>query len=1075
MRTSRRILQRGLFFVLLGLSFALFTNPVFAQSTSSQIRVVVVDSSGNAVDGVGVRVTHIPTGRTQVLISTPAGLATARGMQVGGPYRVESADYERYISEAIEEVFLTLGETEVVDLVVTAGSTTLEEVIVSAQQLAERMKFGSGADYRRETIEAIPSLSRDFVSTLATDPKILVDNSVARGPAVSIAGGNYRYNSVTIDGVTQNDNFGLSKNASAGQRTPISIDAIEALEVNITPFDVTYGNFVGGNINVVTKSGTNEFHGSIYGYKTDDSFTGNSSDGVDLKIADFKEEYYGATFGGPIVKDKLFFFAAYEKFDTTRPSNTQSIDRIAGVTQADVDEAIDIFNTVYGFDPGKFADTDDDEDEKILFKLDWFINDDHRFAASYQKAEGDVLFDDFPELAILNSNRYNINEKLEAYSFQLFSNWNDSLSTELKIGFKDHINRQVSAGDTNTPDFGIFTDGGGFIGAGNDRFRHTNELDNETDSIKLRIDYQAGDHTLTGGWEQEKHTVRNLFLPGSKGWVEFFGLDALRNRDIAFVLYGNANSGVGKDAEANFSLTVDSFYLQDEWTLADNLSVKFGLRYDTYSNSDPVTENPYFTERNGFPNTENLDGKDLFSPRFGFNWAASDRLTVRGGAGLFGGGTPLIMLSNSYAGNSITRTFLAFFAPFFGPPISDNIAAFAAALPDPNSAFENFQQYIGPSALFDVDALHPDFDILSSWKFSLGFDYYADLGFLGDDWLISAEVIHTDVKNGYNVIDTKRVQIGTAPDGRPIYSIPNDSNPNDFENRGDYVVTNTSRGGGQVYTLNIAKSWDTDHGFFDGTLGVTLQDLEELRSYNRFVGFESFAMDPQLDMNNPSLADSRYETPRRITGTLNWSKELFGDNRTMVSLIYTGRSGLHFSHVFGSANIPTFGGAFLADWGSEADNPGSQLFYVPTGVDDPLVTGDPEFLANMNAYIDGEPCLSGSRGKAVERNACKSAWSNIFSVRFMQEIGIWDGKKLELTLDIENVGNLISSDWGRLENYTAPSNVAVANVAITADGSQYILSATTTDVVSPDTVVRLPAIAALPSVYRVQFGIRFRF
>lgn len=1064
MSFSSRFLQRGLLSLMLGASLSLIANPVFAQTTSSQLRVVVVDSSGNAVDGVDVRITHIPTQRTQVLTSSPGGLLTARGLQVGGPYRVESADFARFTSEAIEGVYLTLGETEIVDLIVEVSTTTVEEIIVSGQLQAQRLKFGAGSDFKQETIEGIPSISRDFVSTLATDPKILVDNSVARGPAVSIAGSNYRFNSVTIDGVAQNDNFGLSKNASATQRTPISIDVIEALEVNVTPFDVTYGNFVGGNINVVTKSGTNEFHGSVYGFTTGDSWTGNTSDGEKLGIGDFDEDTYGATFGGPIIKDKLFFFAAYEKFKTTVPSNTQTIGNISGVEQADVDEVISILNTEYGFDPGTFSASDTDEDEKILLKLDWFINDDHRAVASYQRADGDVLFDDFPELAILQSNRYNINETLDALSLHLFSNWNDRLSTEFKIGFKDVKNRQISVNST-TPDFAIFTDAGGFIGAGGDRFRHTNELDNETDLIKLKADYLLGDHTITAGWEQEKHTVRNLFLPFSKGQYNFFGLDALRNRDVGFVLYGNSNTGIPGDAEANFSLTVDSFYLQDEWTPTDELTVKFGLRYDTYSNNDPVVNNTNFFDRNGFSNTENLDGKDLLSPRIGFNWAVNDRLTIRGGGGLFGGGTPLIMLSNSYAGNSVTRTFASFLAPFFGPPVSDSIAAAVAALPDPDAAFENFQQYIGANPLGDVDALHPDFDILSSWKFSLGFDYWADLGFLGEDWLISGEVIHTNVKNGYDIYEGNRQVIGSAPDGRPLY---------DFPAGGDYIVTNTSEGGGEIFTLNLAKSWDTNHGMFDMTLGYTHQDLEEIRSYNRFVGFETFAMDPQTDLNNPSLANSRYETPDRITSTLTWQKNLFGDNNTMISLVYIGRSGLHFSHVFGSTNA-SFGGTFLADFGSEADNPGSQLFYVPSGMNDPLVTGDPAFLNNLNTYIDGEKCLSSQRGKIVSRNGCKSGWSNIFSMRFLQEVGVWGDKKIELILDVENLGNLINSDWGRLESYTAPSNVAPAIVAISSDGSQYILTPTSGDVVSADTVVARPAIARLPSAYRVQFGVRFRF
>ena len=236
-------------------------------------------------------------------------------------------------------------------------------------------------------------------------------------------------------------------------------------------------------------------------------------------------------------------------------------------------------------------------------------------------------------------------------------------------------------------------------------------------------------------------------------------------------------------------------------------------------------------------------------------------------------------------------------------------------------------------------------------------------------------------------------------------------------------------------------------------------------------------MDPQTDLNNPVLAPSRYETPERITATLNWSKQLFGDNTTSVALVYQGRSGLHYSHVFGSDGLGTsaFGGTFLADYGSEADNPGSQLFYVPTGMSDPLITGDPAFLADLNEFIDGEKCLRGKRGSVVGRNDCDVGWSNFFSLRFLQEFRLKGSKSIEFTFDIENLGNLLNSDWGRLESYSAPSNIALANVNISEDGSQYILSPTSGDVVSADTVVPDPAIARLASAYRLQLGLRFRF
>ncbi len=1032
-------------------------SPVHAQGTSSSIRVIVTDAGGTAVGGVPVAITHVPTGRTQIATTTGSGVVTARGLAVGGPYTINVANNSGYTTDGVDDIFLKLDETEVIDLRVRTEA--IEEITVVATQMIQELRTGVGRNFGRAEIDATPSIARDFVSVLATEPKILVDNSVARGPAISMAGQNFRFNSITIDGVAQNDNFGLSKNASATQRTPISIDAIEAINVNIAPYDVTYGNFIGGNINIVTKSGTNEFHGSAFYNKTDDSMTGNKSKGVDLGIGDFKEDIYGFTLGGPIVKDKLFFFANYEKFETTVPSNTQTIDNIAGVTQADVDRVRSIMQTEYGFDPGAFAASDKDEDEKILLKLDWNINDDHRAVATYQSADGDVLFDDFPEVAVLQSNRYNINEKLTAFSAQLFSNWTDRLSTELKIGSKDVENRQISV-STTTPDFSIAFQpfGPTRIAAGGDRFRHTNELDNKSRLFKLKADYDLGNHLITAGFEQEKYTVRNLFLPFSKGNYVFFSIDDLEARNVGFVLYGNSNTGVAADAEANFSLAVNSLYLQDEWTVTDALTLKFGVRYDKYDNGDAIPENPAFLARNGFSNTTNLDGKDLVLPRFGFNWAATDRLTLRGGAGLFGGGVPLIILSNSYSGNGVTRTFASFLAPFFGPPVSDSIDNAVAALPDPNAAFQELQQYIGFNPDGDVDAIAPDFEVLSTWKYSLGAEYV-----FGDDWFVSADVVFTDVNDGYNIYEGRRVQVGTAPDGRPIY---------DFPAGGDYIVTNTSQGKSTVFTLSLDKSFDTNFGLFDVNIGYTNQNVDELRSYNRFVGFETYAFDAQTDLNNGQVAPSKFEVENRVVVNVRWQKELFGDNTTSVGLVYAGRSGRHYSYVFGSANA-SFGGTFLADFGSEGDNPGPMLFYVPTGTSDPLVTGDQAFLDDLDTFISSEGCLNGSRGAITTRNACETSWVNITSLLLQQEVNGFGNTKFDVFLNIENFGNLLNDDWGRIDSYTAPSNVAPATVDIV--NNQYVYTPNASYNGTPESVVNRPAIARVPSVYRIQLGVRFRF
>jgi len=429
---------------------------------------------------------------------------------------------------------------------------------------------------------------------------------------------------------------------------------------------------------------------------------------------------------------------------------------------------------------------------------------------------------------------------------------------------------------------------------------------------------------------------------------------------------------------------------------------------------------------------------------------------------LFGGGAPLIILSNSYAGDGISRTFAC---PAFCFPQAA-IDATMADLPSPTAAFDNLQPFLGVDPTGATDAISPTYEILSTWKYSIGADYV-----FGDDWLVTADVLISDVNDAYHITEERRAVIGAAPDGRPIYDMPG------FGFGTDYVTQNTSRGSGTVYTLGLAKSFETMGGsMFDLTLGYSHQDVDELRSYNRFVTFETHVFDTSTDHNNPVVAPSRYEVADRVTATFSWAKELFSDNISSVSLVYAGRSGRHYSYVFGSQGICTFGGSALSDCGAETDISGNQLFYVPTGPSDANISGDAAFLADLDTFIGSDSCLAGSRGSIVTRNNCETDWTNVLSVRFMQEFKVGNSA-FDIMLDIENVGNLLNSDWGRVESYSAPSAVAVANVEIPVAGGPYLLTPTSSydAAVGASSMIPAPEIAALPSVYRVQLGVRFRF
>jgi len=401
-----------------------------ASDTSSAIRGLVVDANGVNQANVTVQIIHGPTGTTKTLTTTEGGVFQARGLTIGGPYTVKVTGGSSKTFEEVDDLVLQLGQTSKVVLnEKQAQVQEYERIQVTGQMaMAGTYKKGPSEEFSEQEIANTAAISRDLKSVLKSDSRMVVDTTADGGPALSIAGGSVRGNSLTVDGVKQNDDFGLNKNGYPGRRTPISLDAIEQLAVNVAPFEVTYGDFQGGNVNIVTKSGSNEFHGSAFFFRSDEGMAGEDNKGEDLNIGDFEEDTYGFTLGGPVVEDTLFFFISYEKFDATKPyqftldneNGVVEANEKIGVTQADFDLISQIAQDTWDYDIGQYDTTSEEEDEKLLVKFDWYISDDHRASLTYQDNEGNTVRDYWAETfpnatwATAESNRYNMNETLKA-------------------------------------------------------------------------------------------------------------------------------------------------------------------------------------------------------------------------------------------------------------------------------------------------------------------------------------------------------------------------------------------------------------------------------------------------------------------------------------------------------------------------------------------------------------------------------------------------------------------------------------------------------------------------------------
>jgi hypothetical protein len=1037
------------FVLVAGLGFA---PEVRAQETTAQLGGSVVDADGNPVAGATVTVLHVPSGTSRSAVTNASGQFVLTGLRVGGPYSVTAAASGSQGS-IVENVYAELGRRANVSLVV-APTTVLAEVEVTAAGTAATA-IGVGTEFTAETIASAPSINRDLKGTLRIDPKAWVD--ATNSDALEVAGVNNRYNSITVDGVRQSDDFGLNNNGYPTQRSPISLDAVEAVSLQTAPFDVQYSNFRGSTINVVTKSGTNEFDGAVYYYTYDDSLVGDKSKDRDFDFA-FEEEKYGATLRGPILKDRLFFSLSYEKLDRKAPQDygptgSGAAIEVPGVTQAEYDQIVQVTRDLYDYDPGDRVSSLPEEDEKIFAKIDWNITDNQRASFSYQRTEGNEVIQtnnssNFQDLST-PSDWYNRAITMDSYSLQWFADWTDVFSTEVKVARKEVETLQAALGGTDFANFRITTPSGGEVFVGPDVFRQANYLSNDLDTIKLKGNLFLGDHTVTFGYEREMLDIFNVFVPRSTGEYYFSSIDNYEARIASRLVYSNAFTNNSDDGAAKFSYDVDSFYIQDSWSVTPELELTAGLRFDTYSSSDKPLYNENFEDRYGFDNQETMDGRDLLMPRVGFNWQADDSTVLRGGAGLFGGGTPNVWVSNSFSNDGVIVVQQdirsgAELAGVDGYNIPQSVL-------DRHTTLRND----GP-----VNAIVPNFEIPSQWRYNLGIEHW-----FGNDWKLTADLIYSRVKDEVVWQDLRLAQVGTAPDGRPIYAPSTVNDDRTSSSIQDIVLGNTDKGEATIFTVDLQKAWETRAGTVDLYLGYGHQDVSDVNPGTSSTASSNWDNVAVADPNNPVLATSNYEIEHRFTLAFNWKKAFFSDAYTSAGLFLERRSGRPFSYTFfGNGNT----------WGDPRQNSRNrQLFYVPE-VNDPLVRySSAEFEANVNAWLDSSQ-LGRYRGQIAPRNGFNSPWVTTADLRLAQEIPLgWKDLRAMLTLDIENLANLINNDWGQLRQVPFSYMAPVLRATIDQQTGQYVYSPTNANDPNPQTA--RTSTSALPSVWRVQLGFRIEF
>ena len=981
--------------------------PAFAEDTSSSIRGSLKGLEGGAVTDATITVIHEPSGSKRTLKVNSAGTFNATGLRVGGPYTV-LIDSDAFKDRKLTNIHIQLGKA--FNIAEELESARGEVITITAQSLeGTNFAAGSSSTFSAAQIESTPAFNRDLKDIIKQNPLAVVLGE--SGSPLTIAGNNPKYNSLTVDGVRLDDDFGLAGNGYPTERSPVSLEAIEQLTVVTTPFSVKYGGFSGGQISVVTKSGGNDFHGSVFFEQAKDDWAGSPNDpnnpGEELELS-FSEETYGMSFSGPIIKDKLFFFTSYESFEAPSqvlrgPSDAPagSVPNIAvGVTQQDVDDAVRISRDVYGFDAGDWNVSLPLEDEKWLIKLDYNINDDHRASFAYSHAASNSAGNTaggFSRL-YLSSHWYNRSNEFDSYSAQLYSHWSDSFSTEIKVALKESVNGQVPLAGLTFGEVFIDTAGGGQIRLGPDDSRHANNLTNDTTQFRFAGEYLMGDHAISFGYERDVIDVFNIFVQHNLGSWAFDSIADYENQISDFFEYqNNVSLNVG-DAAAEFSIETDVLYVEDNWEVNSDWTLNFGIRYERIGTPEEPTFNQNFFDRYGFSNSNSLDGKSIVLPRFGFNWSVNDDLRVYGGVGRFSGGKPNVWISNAYT-NDGTR--IALYRDFDGFPNAN-----------PNTVPQEALDAISGSGLGDgnINVTDPNFKLPSSYQYSIGADYTTDLGPLGEHWFVSGEIIYKDIDQDVawsdlsRVVDTTVGNNGFTAEGRPIYTRLDAGRSST-----DIMLTNAEGGESLITTFTLANKWDNG---IKMNFSYTNQDVEDRTPGTSSTASSNYRFATSYDRENLDVSRSSYEIEHRFLLNLSYTHQFFEGYNSDIHMIWERQSGRPFSWTLRQ----NFSGTGLD--GNSSLGSGSLLPYLPTGPNDTAVD-----FANGLSYSEIIDVLNiagvSTSGGPLGRNEYFGPWITTMDLLFRQELpGLMDGHKGLFYFDIKNAFALLDDDSA--EVYTMP-------------------------------------------------------
>lgn len=988
-----------------------------AQVTTSSIVGRITDTKGEALPGATVKAVHEPTGTVYGTVTRDNGQYTLPNLKVGGPYSL-TITYVGMTPKKLTDLAVALGTPLSVNVALENNAANLQEVTVTAEKggVISSLRNGTSTFISLKQMQSLPTISRSVQDFTRMTPQ-----ANTAGSGVSFGGQNNRYNQFTIDGANASDGFGLTSSGTNGGQAnlnPISIETIQEMQVVLSPYDVTQGGFTGGGINAVTKSGTNKFHGAVYGQLQNENFVGKSQKYNDAVTRNaypaFKNKTYGASFGGAIIKNKLFFYVNAERFEKSTPLAFDPTVAGSGskVNPATLETLRQFMINTWKYDPGTYgAINNENKSTSVFARLDWNINDKHTLTLRHNYVDGsnDLLSRTAISVPFSNTG-YRFFSKSNSTVLELNSNISSKFSNVFRLTYNQIRDKRASKffPGLTINSYDTLSKASITYNLGSENSSQANSLDQDIFTITDNFTVYSGKHTFTFGTNNEFFNSKNVFLQGYYGNYTY---GAAGNTNSANIANFMANKGLtsynvgystssdpSDKAAAKLNAAQFSVYVQDVWSVTDRLKLTGGLRVDMPVFFNKPAENPAVAAAfPGYATNQMPKARPLFSPRIGFNWdVKGDAVTqLRGGAGLFTGRIPFVWISNQMSNTGVTNI--------------SYLISNAAGIPNIKYNFDPNDVHAGAYIPSSVSGTPPVINVIDkNFKFpqvlraNLAVDRKLGIwGLIGTLEAIYTKTLNNANYENLNLSAGGEDKVTLGPTTRPLWKqrvVPAFS---------DVIrLKNTDKGYSYSLTAQLQKPYDRG---WSGMIAYTYGRTKSITDLTSSVAYSNWRFAYATNgLNHLDLANSNFDMGSRIIGNITkeikWSKNF----ATNITLIYTGQSGQRISYLYNR----TITGDDISGLTSNT------MAYLPASAAEANfadISGGASAAQqwdDFQKFAAANPYLKDNLGKNSVRNGDRMPFEHHFDLRIAQDF-VLGQHKLQVFFDVLNVGNLLNKDWGR--------------------------------------------------------------